>query len=135
MTQRRKRSIKVSSGVGDKVEKFTEKTGIKKIVKFIAGEDCGCDERKKKLNDLFQSKILFNCLNEQDYNYLIDNLDILNGKTTPKPSIFERINTIYAKTFGVSIQLTNCGSCWMDYMKNLNKVIKVYEDENSENKS
>ena len=30
-------------GLGDLVEKVTEATGIKKAVKFIAGEDCGCD--------------------------------------------------------------------------------------------
>ena len=36
-----------SSGLGDTVEKITEATGIKKAVKFIAGEDCGCNERKR----------------------------------------------------------------------------------------
>mgnify|MGYP003123993136 FL=1 len=38
-------------GLGDIVEKVTEATGIKKAVKFIAGEDCGCNERKEKMND------------------------------------------------------------------------------------
>ncbi len=32
--------------MGDAVEIVTEATGIKSLVKFIAGEDCGCEERK-----------------------------------------------------------------------------------------
>ena len=33
-----------SEGVGDTVAKITKATGIEKAVKFLAGEDCGCDE-------------------------------------------------------------------------------------------
>jgi hypothetical protein len=32
-----------SKGLGDTIAKITEATGIDKAVKFIAGEDCGCD--------------------------------------------------------------------------------------------
>jgi hypothetical protein len=43
-----------SKGLGDTIEKFTTKTGIKKAVKVISEavgvEDCGCDKRKKKFN-------------------------------------------------------------------------------------
>ena len=41
-----------SKGLGDSVEKVLKATGVSDVVKFIAGEDCGCDERKEKLNDL-----------------------------------------------------------------------------------
>jgi len=41
------------TGLGDAVEAVTEATGIKAIVHAIAGDDCGCDERKKKWNELF----------------------------------------------------------------------------------
>ena len=40
-------------GLGDKIEQFTEKTGIKKVVKKIFGDDCGCSERRDKLNAMF----------------------------------------------------------------------------------
>lgn len=44
-----------SKGLGDTIEKFTTKTGIKKAVKVITEavgiEDCGCDGRKEKLNN------------------------------------------------------------------------------------
>jgi len=48
----RKRVTK-SKGLGDTIEKVTTATGIKAVVKAVAGDDCGCEERKQKLNDLF----------------------------------------------------------------------------------
>ena len=45
-----------SKGVGDTTEKFTHTTGIKKMVEFIAGEDCGCDKRQEKLNKYIFTK-------------------------------------------------------------------------------
>ena len=50
----KKNHEKASSGLGDTVEKITKATGIKKAVKFLAGEDCGCDARQEKLNTLLQ---------------------------------------------------------------------------------
>lgn len=40
-------------GLGDLVAKVTEVTGIKKIVEEVVGEDCGCQERQRKLNAMF----------------------------------------------------------------------------------
>ena len=49
-----------SRGFGDSVEKFTTRTGIKKVVEKVskaAGvEDCGCDERRDSLNRVFPFK-------------------------------------------------------------------------------
>ncbi len=45
-----------SKGLGDTVEKFTKATGIKSLFGKIVGEDCGCDKRKKKLNQKFPYK-------------------------------------------------------------------------------
>ena len=42
-----------SQGLGDDVEKVLESTGIAKLAKAILGDDCGCEERKKKLNNMF----------------------------------------------------------------------------------
>ena len=42
--------------MGDTIEKVTEATGIKIAVKKIVGDDCGCDERKEKLNKMFPYK-------------------------------------------------------------------------------
>jgi len=51
-------------GLGDVIEKVTEATGIKKAVKFLAGEDCGCDQRKMKLNQMFRHNKI-ECLKEE----------------------------------------------------------------------
>ena len=39
-------------GLGDLIEKITTYTGIKWLTKKIFGEDCGCDDRKDKLNKI-----------------------------------------------------------------------------------
>jgi len=38
--------------LGDLIELITTYTGIKWLVKKIWGDDCGCDNRKNKLNDV-----------------------------------------------------------------------------------
>jgi hypothetical protein len=49
-----------SRGFGDSVEKFTTKTGIKKVVEKVtkaAGvEDCGCAKRRDTLNRIIPYK-------------------------------------------------------------------------------
>jgi hypothetical protein len=40
-------------GLGDTVENFTQKTGIKKVVEKVAGEECGCGARRDALNRMF----------------------------------------------------------------------------------
>ena len=42
-------------GLGDTVEKITKATGIKNVIDRIA-DDCGCEERKNKLNKLIPYK-------------------------------------------------------------------------------
>ena len=71
-----------SNGLGDTVEKLTKATGIKKAVKFVAGEDCGCDQRKEKLNKLLPNRFEYiipesghlpHIENQEDFeNYLFD---------------------------------------------------------------
>ena len=42
-----------SKGLGDDIKKIADKTGISKAVKMIFGDDCGCEERRQKLNNMF----------------------------------------------------------------------------------
>lgn len=46
-----------SRGLGDTIEKITTYTGIKKLVDVVTEaigiEDCGCEQRKKALNEAF----------------------------------------------------------------------------------
>ena len=65
-----KKSVeKQSKGLGDTIAKITKVTGIDKVVKFIAGEDCGCDERQERFNKEYKYKNV-RCLKEDDYKYL-----------------------------------------------------------------
>ena len=52
-----------SKGLGDTIEKITKATGVKSLVEYITTdilkmkqEDCGCEERKIKLNKSFPYK-------------------------------------------------------------------------------
>lgn len=61
-------------GAGDVIEKVTKATRIKQIVKWVAGEDCGCNERKEKLNDMFQWKVA-QCPTEDQFNWMKNYLE------------------------------------------------------------
>ncbi len=79
----KKQNEEPSTGLGDTVEKVLKATGIDKLVKFVAGEDCGCEERKEKLNKLFPyAKPL--CLTEEEFNtldaYFSKNTDTLTSE-------------------------------------------------------
>jgi hypothetical protein len=66
--QKPKKAVKKSKGLGDTVEKITKATGIKKVVKAVFGDDCGCDERKEKLNKAFTyARQAQRCLEEHQY--------------------------------------------------------------------
>ena len=117
-TQRKK-----AQGLGDTIEQITEATGIKKLVKFVAGADCGCDERKKKLNELFPYRNT-NCLTEEEYNWL-NETQVLSQQTF-KPSEQTRIIQIYNRVFNLRQEPTSCASCFRDIILKLKVVFKEY---------
>lgn len=45
-----------SRGLGDTIAKITEATGVAKVVKKIAGKDCGCRGRQEALNKILPYK-------------------------------------------------------------------------------
>ena len=118
---------KQSEGLGDTVEKVMEKTGIKKLVKFIAGYDCGCDERKEKLNKLFRYRKPL-CLKENEYTFLTEMFSEERNILTQSQQknlwgIHDRI--FQAKT---PTQSTNCSSCVRTMYNELRKVYNTYND-------
>lgn len=129
MTQKRKRRTKAeilaakSEGLGDTIEKVFEATGIASVVKFIAGDDCGCTERKDKLNQIFPYHKP-NCLVEAEYNYLSDffntNTNMVTGETQ------KRLLEIYNRIFNQKKQPTSCGSCLRDVVNQLKRVHNTY---------
>ena len=122
----RPKKVQPSQGLGDTVEKVLEATGIAKVAKFIMGEDCGCDERKAKLNALFPYRKP-ECLTEDEFNYL--NEIEIRTKNTFKPSEVTRVREIYSRIMKVRLEPSNCASCFKEIVVALIKVVDSYEVE------
>jgi hypothetical protein len=114
-----------SKGVGDTVAKITKATGVDKLVKFIAGEDCGCDERQVQLNKLFSYKKI-NCISEDDYSYLSDFVDRKTSKVTNEQKV--RLITIHNNVFNTNQKTnTSCSPCISGVVNKLKKYLQVYK--------
>ena len=115
---------KESSGLGDTVEKITTATGIKKAVKFLAGEDCGCDRRKEILNRMFPANKP-NCLTEDEFNYLSDWFSQSRNTVTASQQV--ELVKIYNRIFNDNVQGTSCGPCLRNnVIQKLEKVFQKY---------
>jgi|TARA_Y100000015_G_C2379216_1_gene84116 hypothetical protein len=124
-TTKKRTTKKKSEGLGDTIEKITEATGIKSAVKWLAGDDCGCEERKNKLNNLFRYKKPL-CLQEDEYKWLNEWYAI--DRHVMKPSEQRKMLEIYNRVFTAKQQATNCASCLREINTNMHKVYKTYED-------
>jgi hypothetical protein len=121
-----------SKGLGDTIAKITEATGIDKLVKFIAGEDCGCDERKEKLNKLFPyAKPL--CLTEDEFN----TLDAYFKQNTNTLTSDEQTSLIAINNRVLNQRLTfsTCSSCLRDLVSKLRVIYNEYSPEQTEDAS
>lgn len=111
-------------GLGDTIEKITEATGIKTAVKFLAGEDCGCNERKEKLNQLFR----YNkpeCLTEDEYNWLSDFYS--QNKTVVTGLEKQQLIKIYNRVFKMNKRLTSCSACMRNIYNKLKEYFESYQ--------
>lgn len=119
---------KESVGLGDTIEKITTATGIKAVVETfskVTGVDCKCDERKEKLNQLFSYNRNINCLTEKDYNALTEFVDPKKNTLTPEEQ--KVVSDIYYNVFNYRLELSSCGSCWANKIKELTKVYNEYK--------
>lgn len=110
-----------SKGLGDTVEKITKATGIKKVVELLF-DDCGCEERKEKLNKLFSYKT--ECLNEEEYNYL-KTYDF--NKQTVDTNDQRILINIYNRVFNQKQQPTSCSSCWINIIRKIKTLYAEYK--------
>jgi hypothetical protein len=121
-----------SKGLGDTIAKITEATGIDKLVKFVAGEDCGCDKRKEKLNKLFPyAKPL--CLTEDEFN----TLDTYFKQNTNTLTSDEQTSLIAINNRVLNQRLTfsTCSSCLRDLVSKLRVIYNEYSPEQTEDAS
>jgi hypothetical protein len=121
-------ATKKAKGLGDTIEQITEATGIKAAVEMFSkatGLDCGCDERKERLNQLFSYNRNINCLTEKDYNSLTELIDPKKSSLTAEEQ--NTIAEIYYNVFNYRLQLSSCGSCWAGKIQELRKVYNEYK--------
>jgi hypothetical protein len=121
---------KKAEGLGDTVENILEVTGIAKVAKWVMGEDCGCEERKQKLNDLWRYKKP-ECLTEDEYKYLDTFFN--RGTSSVKPSEQRELLKIYNRVLHEKQQPTSCGSCLRDIVNKLNQLYAIYKAEQNAN--
>lgn len=126
----KRKTKKKSKGLGDSVEKFTEATGIKKIVKWIAGDDCGCEARKIKLNQMFKYKSNPECLIESEYLYLKEFFKI--EKQTLKQDEQIKILSISNRVFKENKKASSCGSCARELINQVKRLYEIYKEEHNE---
>ncbi len=121
------KDYKKSKGLGDDIEKFTEATGIKKAVDWFSsktGIDCGCDERKEKLNQLFPRHTgTPECLEKWEYDRIV-NLPRELDQAARKDVAY-----IYSRVFNVKYHepCTCSPRRWRHMVQALNKVAASYE--------
>jgi hypothetical protein len=120
-----------AKGLGDTIDQITTVTGIKSLVKFVAGEDCGCNQRKEALNKLFPYSRP-NCLSEPDYNFLKEFFEVTRGSVVP--TVQYRLNQIYTSVFNKPAEFTSCSSCLLDRINELKKIYDSYVQENDSRK-
>ena len=121
-------ATKKAKGLGDTIEQITEATGIKKAVELFSkatGIDCGCDERKAKLNELFSYSRTVNCLTEKDYNALTGLIDPKKSSLTAEEQA--QLSDIYYNVFNYRLQISSCGSCWANKIQELKQVYNEYK--------
>tara|TARA_R110002012_G_scaffold310119_1_gene517634 strand:- start:110 stop:505 length:396 start_codon:yes stop_codon:yes gene_type:complete len=127
-TTKKRTTKKKSEGLGDTIEKFTEATGIKKVVKWIAGDDCGCEERKAKLNKLFKYTEP-KCLQEDEHLWLDE--WYTRRSETMKPSEQRVMLGIYNRIFNAKQTPTQCSSCLREINNKMMKIYETYDNANT----
>lgn len=122
MEKRRGRKPK-AKGLGDTVEQVLEATGIAKVAKWVLGEDCGCDERKARLNELFPYRKA-NCLTEDEHDYLSS--FFAQDRAEIKSDDQSKLIAIYNRVLNTRQEPTSCSSCWRDIIAQLKKIQQEY---------
>ena len=110
-------------GLGDTVEKVLKATGVADVVKFIAGEDCGCAERKAKLNKIMSFHNP-ECFTEDEYLWLSD---FFNRKVSAVDrNTQKQLVEIYNRVFRKRQRLTTCSSCIRQVYNDLKRYYDSY---------
>tara|TARA_R100000781_G_scaffold111248_1_gene77573 strand:- start:582 stop:965 length:384 start_codon:yes stop_codon:yes gene_type:complete len=109
-----------SKGLGDSVEKVLKATGIDKVAKKVLGDDCGCEERKEKLNKIFPYKNVRQ-FTQDELSIYESVLPRLKSGTIKRDDQLILVK-LYNKVFNANKQTSSCGSCVQQTIAQLAKV-------------
>ena len=115
-----------TKGLGDVIENVLEKTGIAKVAKFLLGEDCGCEERKIKLNQMFPSQKPL-CLEEEEYNFLTEYFEKDSNivKIQEQRDLLKIYNRVFRQKN--ARETSSCASCVREMVAKLRRVYNEYK--------
>ncbi len=126
-----------SEGLGDTIEKVLDSPILKPLTKVVKklifkdGDDCGCKERKAKLNKLFRYKRkAVRCLNEEEYNRYKKYIDRRTLNKWEAEDI-QLLIDLYAKVFAIQYYMRsfckNCNGSGQILLKMSNELDIIYE--------
>ena len=120
----RKRSK--SKGLGDTIAKVTKATGVDKLVHALVGEDCGCDERREKLNKLFPYAQSMDSEQRERYETHLG-----DWRSQPRIELDQQkvMIDLLHETTGTRIKLSRCGSCIRNSLSKLEIIYRNSCDE------
>mgnify|MGYP003117649311 FL=1 len=108
-----------SKGLGDSIEKALKATGIDKVAKKVLGEDCGCSDRKEKLNKMFPYNKVRQ-FTEDEQKIYEEVIDRTKGTITGKDQAI--LVKLYNKVFNANKKPSSCTSCVQQTLAKLKKV-------------
>lgn len=114
---------KRSKGVGDSIKKGLELLGVDKAIKFIAGDDCGCDDRADGLNRAFPYQDV-KCFTESEF-WFVKELEERNPSILTRKEVLE-IYRIKNRVFSTNDDPSNCSGCVEDRLRKLKAILKTY---------
>lgn len=127
---KKEKSYNKKMGLGDFAEKVFKYTGVKGVVEFLSGEDCGCDERKEKLNKLgkwfTQTKV--KCLTQEEYIWLDEYFKEKKGSVI-QPYTQSMLLRIFNRVFSQRRQMSTCSPCVKELVDKLELLYNNYTDE------
>lgn len=101
-------------GLGDVIEVITKVTGIKAIVEKVSdvlGVDCGCDDRRDKLNNLLpRGRKQVRCMTEEEHTTYGDFMNTRKKGRLEKDEV-QYLMSIYTKIYNRKWAKVRCTQC------------------------
>ena len=118
--------LKEDKGLGDTIERITTATGIKAAVKAVVGEDCGCDERRDKLNKIFPYSKQPECLDPEEIEFLKSGV-LRKSSLTHEQRV--RVAEIHSRVFNhkFDVPCTCSPKIWIQWIRELKELLDVSE--------